>query len=845
MRSKLLILSVLLGLLLAGCGGKDPTSTPTEPPTAEPTLADMPTAEPTPTGTPMADATADEAPEEEEVEAVELVPVTNEAMDIKGVAPDGWTEAAPGVYARRATATDLTTVIQQAAAGATTDQIATQLLPSLGLEELPESVGEFESPAFTWQLYQVEVEVTALGAVMVDLALAKTESDAYIVLLQTLADEYDILHESVFIPALEAFAPLSEDLSAETPEEEVVYNHPDGLFSVPVPTNWTVEEKEAYAVLTSPDGEMTAYVLALESDDFEAAVREAWAIIDPDFEADPDEVIDEPTTNGADRAVTITYDTGDEGPVIVAGGWQVDGMAYIEVFRAGLEAFQRRSTQAQLISSGFDIAALEDTDLAGIEPLPITEELIDELEAYIVAKMAELDVPGAAVAIVQGGEMVYANGFGVRNLESGEPVTPETLMMIGSTTKSMTTMLMAHLVDEGVFDWDTPVLEVFPDFRVVDPEITEQITMQNLVCACTGVPRRDLEWLFNAEELSAEEIVESLAEFEFFTDFGEAFQYSNQMVATGGYLAALAAGGVYGELYDAYVTLMQDNILDPIGLTSSTFSFDEVRAGGVYATPYGKTLLGENIELSLSVEEVLVPIGPAGALWSNVLDMASYLEVLLNDGTTAEGTEIASAENLAVTWEPQVDITADASYGLGWIVEEYKGVPVISHAGNTFGFTSELAFLPEADLGITILTNQRGSALNNVVRYRLLEMIFDQEPEVEEILQFQLDMQEEAYADLRDSLQEAVDPDIVAEYVGSYTNADLGEVTLEVQDGALILDVGEFQAEVRARRDEDGEISYLTFVTPLEGIPVEFTTDDNGEPTMILGIGVLEYTFEK
>jgi CubicO group peptidase (beta-lactamase class C family) len=418
-------------------------------------------------------------------------------------------------------------------------------------------------------------------------------------------------------------------------------------------------------------------------------------------------------------------------------------------------------------------------------------------------------------------------------------------MMIGSTTKSMTTMLMAHLVDEGAFAWDTPVVQVFPDFRVVDPEITEQITMKNLVCACTGVPRRDLEWLFNAEGLSAEEIVESLADFEFFTDFGEAFQYSNQMVATGGYLAALAAGGQYGQLYDAYVALMQDNILDPMGLTSSTFSFDEVRASGAYATPYGKTLLGENIALSLEVEQVLVPMGPAGALWSNVLDMARYLEVLLNDGATAEGTQIASAENLAVTWEPQVDITADASYGLGWIVEAYKGVPVISHAGNTFGFTSELAFLPEADLGISILTNQRVSALNNVVRYRLLEMVFDQESEVEELLQFQLELQEGAYANLRDSLQAAVDPDVVADYVGRYTNADLGEVTLALQDGALMLDAGEFQAEIRARKDEDGEISYLTFVTPLEGLPVEFTTGDNGEPIMILGIGVLEYTFEK
>src|SRR5690606_10482055 len=141
---------------------------------------------------------------------------------------------------------------------------------------------------------------------------------------------------------------------------------------------------------------------------------------------------------------------------------------------------------------------------------------------------------------------------GTRDPATGEPLTPDTHMMIGSIGKTMTTMLMATLVDDGLMQWDTPVVEILPEFEVADPTLTEQMTVRNLVCACTGVPRRDLELLFNANELSAEEIVESLATFEFFTDFGEAFQYSNQMVATGGYVAAAAAGGEYGNLYDAY-----------------------------------------------------------------------------------------------------------------------------------------------------------------------------------------------------------------------------------------------------------------------------------------------------
>ena len=118
-------------------------------------------------------------------------------------------------------------------------------------------------------------------------------------------------------------------------------------------------------------------------------------------------------------------------------------------------------------------------------------------------------------------------------------------MLIGSTTKTMTTLLMAQMVDEGVMTWDTLVTEVLPSFAVADPAITEAITMENLVCACTGVPRRDLELVFNSDELSAEEVVESLETFRFFTDFGEAFQYSNQMVATAGYLTALVRARVW------------------------------------------------------------------------------------------------------------------------------------------------------------------------------------------------------------------------------------------------------------------------------------------------------------
>jgi hypothetical protein len=280
-------------------------------------------------------------------------------------------------------------------------------------------------------------------------------------------------------------------------------------------------------------------------------------------------------------------------------------------------------------------------------------------------------------------------------------------------------------------------------------------------------------------------------------------------------------------------------------MSSTTFSFDAVRASGDYATPYGLTVLGDLVELELDVEAVLVPIGPAGALWSNVVDMANYLITDLNGGVAPDGTRIASAENLAVTWQPQVEVSADASYGLGWIVGEYEGVRVLSHGGNTFGFTSELVFLPDHDLGISVLTNQRMSALNQVVRYRLLDLLFEHDSGIEELLAFQLGLMEEARDELSDSLEPSIEPEAVAAHLGAFDNEDLGEVTLAWQGERLVLDVGEFAAEIRARLTEEDEIEYFTFDPPLAGIPLELGEDEDGQPVLILGVGVVEYTFNQ
>ena len=146
--------------------------------------------------------------------------------------------------------------------------------------------------------------------------------------------------------------------------------------------------------------------------------------------------------------------------------------------------------------------------------------------------------------------------------------------------------------------------------------------MPTLGGPCTGGPGRDLGLLFNAAEQSAEDTVAALADFEFFTDFGEAFQYSNQMVATGGYIAAAAAEGSSADLEALYERALQERILDPIGMENTTVSFDAVRARGNYATPHMLTLDNTYEPISMDAEGVLIPVAPAGLHSAEGGDMA-------------------------------------------------------------------------------------------------------------------------------------------------------------------------------------------------------------------------------
>jgi CubicO group peptidase (beta-lactamase class C family) len=309
-------------------------------------------------------------------------------------------------------------------------------------------------------------------------------------------------------------------------------------------------------------------------------------------------------------------------------------------------------------------------------------------------------------------------------------------------------------------------------------------------------------------------------------------------------VAALAGGADPADLYAGYLAQMQARIFDPIGLVNTTFDFDRVAASPDRATPHGLTLGGDLVPLPLSDEAVVRPVAPAGATWSTAQDLARYLLTALNRGVTPEGRRVVSAENLGKTWEPQVAVSAETSYGLGWFVETYKGLQLLHHGGNTAGFTADLALLPEAGVGIVVLTNaRRSNAFTEAVRYRLVELLYDQLAEHDAQAMFTLEATRRATQEAVAGLGVAVDPTDVAPYLGTFTNAALGDISLNLVEEGLLLDAGEFTSELRPATDQAGRLRYLMYDPPLTGTAFEFRVDDDGAPVVVLVTATDTYAF--
>jgi len=343
----------------------------------------------------------------------------------------------------------------------------------------------------------------------------------------------------------------------------------------------------------------------------------------------------------------------------------------------------------------------------------------------IVLKTNELwHVPGLAVAVVKDGEILFCDGFGKRDIEQDLPVNSKTLFPIASCTKAFTAFAVAMQVEAGKLDWDKPVRDYLPSFKLKDSFASERITPRDLLSHRTGLPRHDMIWY--ASKFGREEILSRLKYLEPSRDLRYQFQYNNIMYMVAGYLV----GNLSGTSWEKFV---QSQIFNRLGMTESNFSTEVTKKTPNHGTPY----LYRDDKLRkipfFEADGENDNVGPCGNIISCVDDMAKWLKINLNGGKTEDGEQLISQGNLEQLHTPQIFVDDPqarkrfgyefTSYGLGWGMRSHKGEVLVQHGGALDGFAAYTSILPRHNIGVVALSN--ADAIYNPVPNIVCFTIYD------------------------------------------------------------------------------------------------------------------------
>lgn len=325
------------------------------------------------------------------------------------------------------------------------------------------------------------------------------------------------------------------------------------------------------------------------------------------------------------------------------------------------------------------------------------------VDKIVHSAMRAWKIPGVAVAVVQEDD-VYLQGYGVKEVGTDDPITPNTLFAIASMTKAFTTTSMAILVDEGKMAWDDHPRKYLPYFRLSDPLADANVTLRDLVSHRTGMPRHDSLW--SVEDRTAEEIVRRYGFAPHSTSFRSTYEYANVPFAAAG----LAVGAVAGSTWQEFV---RQRIFEPLGMSTARCRVHDTEASPDHShghVPHkGKVLVVPIRKQDNSTA--------AGAINASALDMSTWIRLHLNDGEF-DGKQIISKKNLDETKKPHVVVPVEnpdkygidhgtnlSAYCMGWSKMEYRGEIVITHGGWLRGFTSNTTLIPRLKTGITVLAN--------------------------------------------------------------------------------------------------------------------------------------------
>jgi CubicO group peptidase (beta-lactamase class C family) len=458
---------------------------------------------------------------------------------------------------------------------------------------------------------------------------------------------------------------------------------------------------------------------------------------------------------------------------------------------------------------------------------------LDGIDSVIEKELKTFQVPGVAVAVVVGDEVVLAKGYGLRDVDKKLPMTAETQMPIASVTKQFTVAGLATLVRQGKLEWDKPVREYLPDFRMNNEYATSHLTPRDLVTHRSGLPRHDAIWY--GTDLTREQIYHRLPFFEFSRDLRVRFQYNNLMFMTAGYLGGQIAKSSWEDL-------VKNALFTPLGMKRSNFTIAAMHADPNYSQAYELNTKREVVRIEHSG---LDAAGPAGAINSSVDEMARYARMMLAGGKF-EGKQVLLESDVQAMMQPQMPIGKDLfsdvfgfrNYGMGLFVQTYRGIEIAHHGGNIDGVSALIVFVPSRKIGVVVLANRSGTRLRDALPFEIIDRLLGLESSG--LLARERQLEEKGFAG-EDAAKAAGTTDRkpntkparpLAEYAAEYSHPGYGPMKVRLEKDRLTLSYNKFTTPLDHWHYEVFQAP-ADRQNPLELTRVQFNSDFSGEVASI------------
>jgi CubicO group peptidase (beta-lactamase class C family) len=608
-------------------------------------------------------------------------------------------------------------------------------------------------------------------------------------------------------PAPSASPGAAQPAAADTPQVT-----PFGI-GFTLPQGFTARSGAGFVDIQPPEADSDIVIVdAGEAKDGPEAAAKAWAMFRPGGMTRKILLTPElPPRQFWDGGTQVAYDVSpNEHRAVTAIASRKGTRWTVVLVDANQATVEKRAASLALMLGTLKPVGETRETFAGKTAHRLDPERIAALKAFVESAMKQMNVPGASMALIDHDQVVFEGGFGVKTLGKPDPVDAHTLFMIASNTKGMSTLLLAKLVDQGKLRWDEPVTEAYPGFRIGNDDTTRQALIKHLVCACTGLPRKDMEWIFTTRRNTpAANTFTLLAGTQPTTKFGETFQYNNLMASAAGFIGGhLAYPNL--EIGAAYDKAMQTLIFDPLGMSETTF--DYARAlGGDHASPHSMGLDGAEHVASMDLNYQIIPYRPAGGAWSSAHDMIKYVRNELDEGRLPDGRRMVSAQNLLQRRAKSTPLGEHAWYGMGLEVDQGSGVTIVTHGGDLLGYHSDWFAIPEAGVGAVILVNSdEGQAVIQSFARRLLEVLYDGKPLAEGQVKATAVAQAQSIAKARELLSDPPDAAAAAALGRHYASPDLGRIEVSAQGPNVIFDFGVWKSRTATRKNPDGTVTFVT-----------------------------------